>query len=52
MKDVTMHSILGLFGTFGMGYMAEKVAAEFYYNSVMISMADKYNFTPEEVMDL
>ena len=51
-KDVVMHSILGLFGTFGIGKVAEKVASEFYYNQVMISMADKYNFTPEEVMDL
>ena len=31
-KDVVMHSILGVFGTFGTGYLCEKVAAEFYYN--------------------
>ena len=31
-KDIVMHTILGLFGTFGTGYMAEKVASEFYYN--------------------
>ena len=51
-KDVMMHGVLGLFGTFGTGYLCEKVAAEFYYNQVMIQLADKYNFTPEEVMDL
>ena len=51
-KDMVMHGILGISGTFGTGYMVEKVAAEFYYNQVMIQMADKYNFTPEEVMDL
>ena len=31
-KDVVMHTILGLFGTFGTGYLCEKVASEFYYN--------------------
>ena len=51
-RDVVMHTILGLFGTFGTGKVMEKVASEFYYNQVMIQMADKYNFTPEEVMDL
>ena len=51
-KDVTMHTVLGLTGTFGAGYLCEKIAAEFYYNQIMIQMADKYNFTPEEVMDL
>ena len=51
-KDVTMHTILGLTGTFTTGYLCEKVAAEFYYNQVLISLADKYAFTPEEVMDL
>ena len=51
-KDVIMHSILGISGTFVSAYLVEKVAAEFYYNQVMIQLADKYNFTPEEVMDL
>ena len=51
-KDVVMHSILGITGTFVTGYASEKIAAEFYYNQVMISLADKYNFSPEEVMDL
>ena len=44
--------MLGLFGTFGTGYVCEKVASEMYYNQIMIQMADKYNFTPEEVLDL
>ena len=35
-KDIVMHSILGITGTFGTGYLCEKVAAEFYYNKVMI----------------
>ena len=51
-KDVVMHSVLGVAGTYFSSQMSEKVAAEFYYNQVLIQMADKYNFTPEEVMDL
>ena len=35
-KDVVMHTILGITGTFVTGYACEKVAAEFYYNQVMI----------------
>jgi len=46
------HSMLASAGTFCSGLAAEKVAAEVYYNKLMISLADKYNFTPEEVMDL
>ena len=46
------HSILAGTGTFCAGLAAEKVAAEFYYNKLLISLADKYNFSPEEVMDL
>ena len=51
-RDVVMHTVLGSTGTYMAGQLSEKVAAEFYYNQVMIQMADKYNFTPEEVMDL
>ena len=51
-KDVVTHAILGITGTFLVGYGSEKVASEFYYNQIMIQLADKYNFTPEEVMDL
>ena len=51
-KDVMAHGVLAIGGTFITGYGPEKVASEFYYNHVMISLADKYNFTPEEVMDL
>ena len=51
-KDVIMHTVLGVTGTFGSAFVCEKVAAELYYNRVLIEMADKYNFTAEEVMDL
>ena len=51
-KDVAMHGVLGVGGTFLAANMAEKVAAELYYNRIMVQMADKYNFTAEEVMDL
>ena len=46
------HSILAGSGTFCAALGAEKVCAELFYNKVMIQLADKYNFTPEEVMDL
>ena len=46
------HSILAGTGTFCAGLLSEKMAAEFYYNRLMISLADKYNFSLEEVMDL
>jgi hypothetical protein len=39
-------------GTFVFAKMAEKVASETYYNQILIGLSDKYNFTPEEVMDL
>ena len=51
-REVVKHSILCVGGTFIAGRMAERIAAEMYYNQVMIQLADKYNFTPEEVMDL
>ena len=44
--------ILGSAGAFTSAYLAEKIAAETYYNQIMIQLSDKYNFTPEEVMDL
>jgi len=46
------HFTLAGCGTFCAALGGEKLAAELYYNRVMISLADKYNFTPEEVMDL
>jgi len=52
MRDVAKHLFLGVGGTFVAARLTEKIAAEMYYNSVLISLADKYNFTPEEVMDL
>jgi hypothetical protein len=51
-RDMAMHSILCVGGSFCAAYMAEKIASETYYNTVLINMSDKYNFTPEEVMDL
>jgi hypothetical protein len=32
--------------------VTEKIAAELYYNRILLDLADKYNFTPEEVVDL
>ena len=46
------HSTLALAGTFGSALLGEKIASELYYNKLLIQLADKYNFTPEEVMDL
>ena len=46
------HFTLAGTGTFCEALGGEKIAAELYYNKVLISLADKYNFTPEEVMDL
>lgn len=51
-RDVVKHSILLCAGSFIAGRSTEKIAAEFYYNRILIQLADKYNFTPEEVMDL
>ena len=42
----------GAAGFFLGGLIAEKIAAEFHYNWVLLDLADKYNFTPEEVVDL
>ena len=35
-KDVVMHSVLGVTGTFCTANIAEKVAAETYYNKLLI----------------
>ena len=35
-KDFMMHGVLGVTGTFATGYVIEKVAAEFYYNQILI----------------
>jgi hypothetical protein len=51
-KDVMKHGVLGVCGMFGSALLAERLASEMYYNKILIQMADKYNFTPEEVMDL
>mmetsp|Transcript_11648 Transcript_11648/g.8507 ORF Transcript_11648/g.8507 Transcript_11648/m.8507 type:complete len:115 (+) Transcript_11648:125-469(+) len=51
-RDVVKHSVLSVSGMFGVALMSEKVAAEMYYNKLLIQLADKYNFKPEEVMEL
>lgn len=51
-RDWIKHGFLGIGGGLAFGLIAEKVACETYYNQVLISLADKYNFTPEEVTDL
>ena len=51
-RSFVKHSILAGTGTFCAALGSEKIAAEMYYNKILIMLADKYNFTPEEVMDL
>ncbi len=46
------HSILAISGTFATALGAERLASELYYNKLLIQLSDKYNFTPEEVLDL
>ena len=52
MRDFAKHGILSIAGTFASAEMADKIAAEGYYNTVLMQLVEKYNFTPEEVMDL
>ena len=52
MKDFVKHFILCAAGQFVVSEMSDKLAAELYYNKIMYQLVDKYNFTPEEVMDL
>ena len=51
-RTFTKHSILAGCGTYCSAMLSEKIAAEVWYNKLLIQLADKYNFTPEEVMDL
>jgi hypothetical protein len=51
-KNVVKHSILSVGGMFATALLSERIASELYYNKLLISLSDKYNFTPEEVMDL
>jgi hypothetical protein len=50
--NVVKHTILCLGGSFGSALLSERIASELYYNKILIQLSDKYNFTPEEVMDL
>ena len=51
-RSFMTHTILAGTGTYCAAHVTEKVASEMYYNRVLIELADKYNFTPEEVIDL
>jgi hypothetical protein len=51
-KSVVKHSILSVSGTFIAALGAERLASELYYNKLLIQLSEKYNFTPEEVLDL
>ena len=52
MKQIVTGAILGTAGTFIAAELSDKLAAELYYNRILMQLVDKYNFTPEEVMDL
>ena len=51
-RTAVKHTTLATCGTYCSALATEKIAAELYYNKLLISLGDKYNFTPEEVMDL
>ncbi|CDW85346.1 UNKNOWN [Stylonychia lemnae] len=51
-RNVVKHTILCVGGTFSAAYGGERLAGELYYNKLLIQLSDKYNFTPEEVLDL
>ena len=51
-KSMVKHSILSVSGTFVTALGAERLASELYYNKLLIQLSEKYNFTPEEVLDL
>ena len=51
-RTAVKHTTLAVCGTYCSALATEKLAAELYYNKLLISLGDKYNFTPEEVMDL
>jgi hypothetical protein len=51
-KSLAKHSVLCISGTFVAALGAERLSSELYYNKLLIQLSDKYNFTPEEVLDL
>lgn len=51
-RNVVKHTILSFSGAFAAAALGEKLASELYYNKLLIQLSDKYNFTPEEVLDL
>ena len=48
-RGVVKHGVLSLSGMMGSALLSERMASELWYNKIMIQLADKYNFTPEEV---
>lgn len=51
-KSLAKHSVLCISGTFVAALGSERLSSELYYNKLLIQLSDKYNFTPEEVLDL
>uniref|UniRef100_A0A7S3JBU6 Uncharacterized protein n=1 Tax=Euplotes harpa TaxID=151035 RepID=A0A7S3JBU6_9SPIT len=51
-RDWMKHLFLFAGGGIGAGLFAEKLACELHYNKVLYLLADKYNFTPQEVTEL
>ena len=51
-RNMVKHTILSLSGTLAAALGCERLASELYYNKLLIQLSDKYNFTPEEVLDL
>ena len=51
-RDWVKHSVLLIGCGLGTGMLCEKVAAEMHYNKILVGLADKYNFTPQEVTEL
>ena len=51
-RTFAKHSFLITAGAMATALIAEKMASEMYYNHILIDLADKYNFQPEEVMEL
>ena len=51
-SQVLWYLAFGSSGFFLGGLIVEKIAAELYYNKILLDMADKYNFSPSEVVEL
>ena len=51
-SDWVKHAFLFVGSGLGMGLLAEKLSAELVYNKILINLANKYSFTPQEVTEL